>query len=56
MMDALTQIMFGGLLRGVMLVYLGYFNGIVKKCYRRRLIEEGVEEAKMAAPPRRTFM
>uniref|UniRef100_A0A7I4YHE8 3-dehydrosphinganine reductase n=1 Tax=Haemonchus contortus TaxID=6289 RepID=A0A7I4YHE8_HAECO len=38
MIDALTQIMLGGILRGVMLVYLGYFTGIVKKCYRRRLI------------------
>ncbi|KAK6027329.1 hypothetical protein OSTOST_06643, partial [Ostertagia ostertagi] len=38
MMDALTQIMLGGIFRGIILVYLGYFNGIVKKCYRRRLL------------------
>ncbi|WKY04296.1 hypothetical protein Q1695_005360 [Nippostrongylus brasiliensis] len=40
MINALTQIMLAGLLRGVMLVYLGYFYGIVKKCYRRRKFEE----------------
>ncbi|PIO67209.1 hypothetical protein TELCIR_11051 [Teladorsagia circumcincta] len=38
MMDALTQIMLGGIFRGIILVYLGYFNGVVKKCYRRRLL------------------
>ncbi|VDP59677.1 unnamed protein product [Heligmosomoides polygyrus] len=36
MVEALTQIMLAGVLRGVILVYLGFFNGIVKKCYRRR--------------------
>ncbi|VDL74482.1 unnamed protein product [Nippostrongylus brasiliensis] len=46
MINALTQIMLAGLLRGVMLVYLGYFYGIVKKCYRRRKFEEEDRESR----------
>ncbi|KAJ1370294.1 hypothetical protein KIN20_031986 [Parelaphostrongylus tenuis] len=39
MFRLLPQVLLGGLLRGVILIYLGYFNGIVKKCYRRRRAE-----------------
>lgn len=37
---ALTQGALAGIFRAVTLVYLGYFNGITKKCYRRRLAEK----------------
>lgn len=37
---ALVQTLLGGLFRGVMLIYLGYFNGIVKRCYRARKAAE----------------
>lgn len=40
----ILQTLLAGLFRGVILLYLGYFNGIVKKCYRRRLAEEKEEE------------
>ncbi|CDH93109.1 3-ketodihydrosphingosine reductase [Caenorhabditis elegans] len=36
---ALTQGALAGIFRCITLVYLGYFNGITKKCYRRRLAE-----------------
>ncbi|UMM30356.1 hypothetical protein L5515_012271 [Caenorhabditis briggsae] len=43
---ALTQSALAGVFRAITLVYLGYFNGITKKCYRRRLAwtEEPKEE------------
>lgn len=33
---AMVQMALAGLFRGIMLCYLGYFNGIVKKCHFRR--------------------
>uniref|UniRef100_A0A8R1DGS6 3-dehydrosphinganine reductase n=1 Tax=Caenorhabditis japonica TaxID=281687 RepID=A0A8R1DGS6_CAEJA len=41
---ALIQSAFAGLFRAITLVYLGYFNGITKKCYRRRLQEKEEEK------------
>ncbi|CAI4226478.1 unnamed protein product [Auanema sp. JU1783] len=42
---ALVQSSCAGLFRAVMLCYIGYFNGIVKKCYyRRKAVEEEKEE------------
>lgn len=43
---ALTQGALAGIFRVVTLVYLGYFNGITKKCYRRRLAEKEEEREK----------
>ncbi|KAF1758580.1 hypothetical protein GCK72_015039 [Caenorhabditis remanei] len=40
---ALTQGALAGIFRAITLVYLGYFNGITKKCYRRRLAEKEEE-------------
>ncbi|CAJ0933132.1 unnamed protein product, partial [Mesorhabditis belari] len=34
---AVVQTLLSGIFRAVMLLYLGYFNGIVKKCYKGRL-------------------
>ncbi|EYB96200.1 hypothetical protein Y032_0152g2862 [Ancylostoma ceylanicum] len=39
MWRAVTQIMLAGLFRAIILVYTGYFYGVVKKCYRRRMAE-----------------
>ncbi|RCN24407.1 hypothetical protein ANCCAN_29896, partial [Ancylostoma caninum] len=39
MLKVLAQIMLAGLFRGIILVYTGYFYGIVKKCYKRRAAE-----------------
>lgn len=41
---ALAQIFTSGLFRGISLVFLGYFNGICKKAYKRRLLEESETE------------
>lgn len=52
---AMTQGALAGVFRAVTLVYLGYFNGITKKCYRKRMVwmkedeqeeEENKEEKK----------
>ncbi|KAK6749702.1 hypothetical protein RB195_001983 [Necator americanus] len=40
MLRAVTQVILAGLFRGIMLIYIGYFYGIVKKCYRRRKSEK----------------
>lgn len=45
---ALTQGALAGIFRAVTLVYLGYFNGITKKCYRRRLAEKADENERKA--------
>lgn len=45
---ALTQGALAGIFRAVTLVYLGYFNGITKKCYRRRLAEKEDEAERKA--------
>ncbi|CAB3405692.1 unnamed protein product [Caenorhabditis bovis] len=37
---AIVQAMLAGIFRAITLVYLGYFNGIVKRCHRRKLTEE----------------
>ncbi|CAD6195667.1 unnamed protein product [Caenorhabditis auriculariae] len=41
---AFVQTWLAGLFRGITLVYMGYFNGIVKKCHRRRLQEAAEAE------------
>ncbi|VDM70258.1 unnamed protein product [Strongylus vulgaris] len=46
MLRSLAQILLAGLLRGVILVYTGYFYGIVKKCYRRRKAEAQRQQQK----------
>ncbi|EYB96199.1 hypothetical protein Y032_0152g2862 [Ancylostoma ceylanicum] len=53
MWRAVTQIMLAGLFRAIILVYTGYFYGVVKKCYRRRMAE--TEEQQSAAKFTRRF-
>uniref|UniRef100_A0A8R1TSR4 3-dehydrosphinganine reductase n=1 Tax=Onchocerca volvulus TaxID=6282 RepID=A0A8R1TSR4_ONCVO len=35
-LQAAAQVLFGGLLRAIMLIYIGHFNWIVEKCKRKR--------------------
>ncbi|KHJ95203.1 3-ketodihydrosphingosine reductase domain protein [Oesophagostomum dentatum] len=49
MLRALTQIFLAGLFRGIILVYTGYFYGIVKKCYRRRKAEAAEQQSERTA-------
>ncbi|KJH46368.1 3-ketodihydrosphingosine reductase domain protein [Dictyocaulus viviparus] len=40
MFRVLSQVVLAGMFRGVILVYLGYFNRVVKNCHDRKIVGE----------------